>query len=77
MNKYIIQINYKVDGDSKPLFFETISECTNNQVMNVFQEHLTSKKEKAKRFYDLEEAERFNHLFNASNRISKILTVKR
>ncbi len=77
MNKYIIQINYKVDGDSRPLFFETISECNNNQVMNVFQEHLTSKKEKAKRFYELEEAERFKQLFNASNRTSKILTVKK
>lgn len=77
MNKYIIQINYKVDGDSRPLYFETISECTNNQVMNVFQEHLTSNKEKAKRFYDLEEVERFKQLFSASNRTSKILTVKK
>lgn len=77
MNKYIIQINYKVDGDSKPLYFETISECTNNQVMNVFQEHLTSKKDKAKRFYEIEEAEKFQQLFSSSNRISKILTVKK
>ena len=77
MNKYIIQINYKVDGDSKPLYFENISECTNNQVMNVFQEHLTSDKNKAKRFHDKEEAERFEKLLSYSNRISKILTVKK
>jgi len=78
MDKYIIERKVKIDSEIKTLYFETLSECKNNQVMNVFQEHLTKDKTKAKRFYDKEEAERFRVLFNMSySNHSQVLTVKK
>jgi hypothetical protein len=77
MDKYIIVREMKMNGVPTTLYFETVSECKNNQVMNVFQEHITRDKAKAKRFYDIEEAERFKALFSREYNTSTILTVKK
>lgn len=78
MEKYIIEIRLGGTVSKTKFYFETLSECTNNQVMNVFVEHLTKDKAKAKRFYDMEEAIRFKALFNQGyGRTSQILTVKK
>ena len=77
MDKYIIVREMKIDSKIETLYFETLSECTSNQVMNVFEEHLTRDKDKAKRFYDIEEAERFKALFSREYNTSTILTVKK
>lgn len=77
MEKYIIERTLKGTLSKTKFYFETVSECKNNQVMNVFEEHLTKDKAKAKRFYDKEEAERFATLFDSSYSSSEVLIVKK
>lgn len=78
MEKYIIEIRLGGTKSETKFYFETITECKNKEVMNVFVEHITKDKTKAKRFYDIEEAIRFQKLFNDGyGRSSKILTVKK
>jgi hypothetical protein len=78
MKKYIIEIKMRINNKIETVYFENITECKNNQVMNVFEEHVTHDKAKAKRFYDEGEAERFRVLFDYKPfRTSKVLTVKK
>ena len=77
MKKYIIEIKMKINNKIETVYFENVSECTNNLVMNVFAESVTKDKANAKRFYDEGEAERFRDLFNSSIRTSKVLAVKK
>lgn len=66
MEEYIIKIETKVDGKWKNLYHEKLTESTRKDTMNVYVEHSTADKKKAKRFFDYGEAEKFAKLFTVS-----------
>lgn len=76
MEKYIIERILRGTLSENKFYFETVKECTNKEVMNVFEEHITRDKSKAKRFYDKEEAQRFADLFGDYGS-SKVIPVKK
>lgn len=63
MKKYIIELYTKVNGKVGTYYHEKITESTRNDTMNVYVEHITTSKRKAKVFYDKGEAQRFATLF--------------
>ena len=64
MNKYIIKYKTKVNGTDKTTYHENITPNTNNSVMNVYVEHVTEDRKKAKVFYDQEEAQKVCAMFS-------------
>jgi hypothetical protein len=77
MEKYLIELETKVNGKWEKGYHETLTESTNKQAMNVYVEHVTYDKRKAKRFYDKEEAQRFATLFSNNFQYAKVITVNR
>lgn len=75
MKKYIIKYDnvFNDVADKKVFYHETISECTNKQVMNVYVESISSYKKKAKVFFDKAEAERVLLMFEQHYRKPTIL----
>ena len=78
MEKYIIQYKMKINGKMETVFHENITPSERTDTMNVYVEHLTSDKKKAKIFYDKEEAELVDKLFSRTNGrgSSRVLTIK-
>lgn len=78
MEKYLIELNTKVNGEWQKGYHEKISESTRKDTMNVYVEHVTTDKRKAKRFYDEEEARRFAALFSHPNlQEAEVIPVKK
>ncbi len=79
MKQYIIKRKLKgSDWKNTKLYFQNVTENKSRETMNVFMEHLTKNKARAKRFYDKEEAEKFAKLFDdGSHSTSKVLTVNK
>lgn len=64
MKQYIIELHTKVNGKFQKGYHQKISESKRTDTMNVYVEHITKDKSKAKRFSDQEEAERIGKLFS-------------
>jgi len=76
MDKFKIKIKCKINGYFKTFYHEDISNQKNNEVMNVYAEHITDKISKAKVFYDKDEAERIGKLFDNDYHVSEVITIK-
>ena len=63
MEKYIIELHTKVNGKFQVGYHEKITESTRKDTTNVYVEHITTDKKKAKRFFEQEEAEKIGGLF--------------
>lgn len=64
MNKFIIKTKTKVNGVEEDGYHQKISETRKSiGATNVYTEHITSDINKAKVFYDIQEAERVCNLF--------------
>ena len=77
MEKYLIELETKVNGTWEKGYHENITNNENKQAMNVYVECVTTDKRKAKRFYDKEEAQRFATLFSNNFQYAKVITTKR
>jgi hypothetical protein len=78
MEKYLIELQTKINGEFQKGYHEKLMESTNKYAMNVYVEHVTTDKRKAKRFFDKDEAERFATLFTRENlQTAKVITVNR
>ena len=64
METYIIRVRTKINGKFKTCYHENITPTKRKDVMNVYTEHLTGTKKKAKIFYDKEEAEKVMKMFS-------------
>ncbi len=77
METFIIELKTKVDGEWRGgLFHEKLTESTRKDTTNAYMEHITSDQNKAKRFYDKDEATRFAVLFSNNFQFAKIVPVK-
>jgi hypothetical protein len=76
METFIIKYKMRIDGDDDvTAFHENIKNCENLSVMNVYVEHITYDKKKAKVFFDKEEAERVAKMFEGTfQHIAEIVT---
>lgn len=72
---YIIEIKIKIEGIFLIKYHEKISENENKKAENVYCEHITTDKKKAKHFHNHVEALRVNKLFYNSVRTGKIIKV--
>jgi hypothetical protein len=78
MEKYLIELQTKVNGKFQKGYHENITESTRKDTMNVYVEWVTFDKRKAKRFYDKEEAQRFAILFTRENlQTATVIPVKK
>lgn len=74
MKTFKIEVLIKNNGKWETLYHENITPTTSIEVNNVYQEHLTSDKKKAKVFYDIKEAQRVSDFFTQEYRTSKVIT---
>lgn len=65
METWIIKYNSKINGKFEVVYHEDIKNSTNKEAMNVYVEHVTSDKRKAKRFYDKDEAQHVANWFSS------------
>lgn len=77
MEKYLIELDTKVNGKWQKGYHENLTNNENKQAMNVYVQHITSDKRKAKRFYDKEEAQKFATLFESQFQTAKVITINR
>jgi hypothetical protein len=78
MEKYIIELETKVNGKWEKGYHENLTASTRKDTMNVYVQHVTTDKRKAKRFYDKEEAQRFATLFTRENlQTATVITINR
>jgi hypothetical protein len=78
MEKYIIELQTKINGNFEKGYHEKLTESTRKDTMNVYVEHVTTDKRKAKRFYDADEAQRFATLFARENlQTAKVIPTNR
>jgi hypothetical protein len=74
MEKFIIEMQVKINGKFEKHYHQNITEQKNKEAMNVYVEHITSKKREAKIFYDEDEAKRVAIMFEQENlKISKVI----
>jgi len=66
METWIIKYDLKINGKFEIVYHKDISNSENKSAMNVYVEHVTSDKRKAKRFYNKEEASNIAKCFSAS-----------
>ncbi len=77
MEKFIIELQTNIQGKWQKGYHETIKESDRSDTVNVYVEHITTDKKKAKRFYDIEEAQKFATLFDLNGvQTSKVIPVK-
>lgn len=67
MAKFIIELQTKVNGKFQKGFHQDIKPSNSKEAMNVYEQHVTSKKKEAKVFYDKEEAEKVGSFFAIPN----------
>lgn len=78
MTKFIIELQTKVNGEFQKGYHEKLTESKRDDTMNVYVEHVTTDKKKAKRFYDEDEAQRFATLFGCEGlQIATVIPVKK
>lgn len=76
MKKYIIKKLFKINNKIKKLYFLDIRNSIDKKVMNIYAEHLTANKKKAKIFYDIEEAKKMAEFFQTTFNESEIIEIK-
>jgi hypothetical protein len=77
MDKYIIEWETIVGGETKTHYHEKMEYNSNDGVMNVYVEHITSEKKKALRFYNENEAINVARMFHSLLHRPRIKKVKR
>jgi hypothetical protein len=77
MEKYLIELETKVNGEWQKGYHQDLTNNNNKQAMNVYVQHVTTDKRKAKRFYDKEEAQKFATLFESKFQTAKVITINR
>lgn len=77
MEKYLIELETKVNGKWQKGYHQDLTNNENKQAMNVYVQHVTSDKRKAKRFYDRDEAQKFATLFESQFQTAKVITINR
>ena len=76
MEKYIIKYRTQINGVSRTCYHETISVNERLDTNNVYVEHINYERRKAKRFFDIDEANKIANLFSNEYHIASIQIIK-
>ena len=74
MEKYIIKYRTKTNGKWVTVYHMDITENNNDETMNVYVEHLTRYKRKAKQFHEQGEAILVAALFENDYQLAEVIT---
>lgn len=77
MEVYIIELNTKINGEWKKAYHELLTPSDRVDTVNAYTEHITFKEEKAKRFYDKDEANKFAVLLTGPFQQTKVVPLKK
>ena len=77
MEKYIIKYRTKVNGGYRTSYHETISVNERLDTNNVYVEHVNYERKKARRFFDIDEADKIANLFSNEFHLASIEIIKK